>query len=246
LRTAGAERMVYAAWGSSRVIGMYLIRARVIAMLWGVPLGLGILGVTPGFAQFGGGLENPGAMGPATKQNLRSLNQPQKAEPVPPSLPGTKGPSEAAAPTTSPADMTPTEALFDAINRGDIASARDAINRGADLHGLNVLGLTPLEQSVDLGRNDISFLLLSMRDGDAASRSAIRTGAEPGNSDQADAVLRGTSARRAASRSRVSAASSTQVADDPAAEGPRLYSGDGGTPIPAAGFLGFDPGRAAR
>jgi hypothetical protein len=59
--------------------------------------------------------------------------------------------------------MEPTDALFDAINRGDIGTARDAISRGADLHGHNVLGMTPLELSVDLGRNDISFMLLSMR-----------------------------------------------------------------------------------
>ena len=59
--------------------------------------------------------------------------------------------------------MEPTEALFDAINRGDIAAARDAISRGAELNGHNILGMTPMELSVDLGRNDISFLLLSMR-----------------------------------------------------------------------------------
>jgi hypothetical protein len=216
-------------------------RARMIAMLWGVPLGFGILGITPGFAQIGG-LDNPGSMGPATKQNLRALNQPTKSEPTPPSLPGTKAPSEAAAPSASAATMTPTEALFDAINRGDAPAARDAINRGADLRGLNVLGLTPLELSVDLGRNDISFLLLSMRDGDATSRSATRTGAEPG---QADAVLRAGTAPRTASRSHVTTASA-EMDQEPVAGGSRAYSGGGGTPIPAAGFLGFDPGRTVR
>jgi hypothetical protein len=240
LRTAGAEGMLYTVGTKTGETSMYLNRARIVAIGWAVPLGLAVIGVTPGFAQVGG-LGSPGTMGPATKQNLRSLNQATKPEAVPPSLPGTKKPSEAAAPTTSPADMTPTEALFDAINRGDAAAARDAVNRGADLHGLNVLGLTPLELSVDLGRNDISFLLLSMRDGDATSRSATRTGAESG---QADAILR--AASPPAGRSRVSAASSTQVADDPVAVGPRPYSGDGGTPIPAAGFLGFDPGRTVR
>ena len=69
--------------------------------------------------------------------------------------------------------MEPNEALFDAINRGDIGAARDAISRGADLQGHNILGMTPLELSVDLGRNDISFLLLSMRAGDEkANRQA--------------------------------------------------------------------------
>jgi hypothetical protein len=117
------------------------------------------------------------------------------------------------------------------------------MNRGADMHGVNVLGLTPLELSVDLGRNDISFLLLSMRDGDATSRSATRTGTGSGGTGQADAVLRAGTAPRGAGRSRVTAASSAQTVQEPAAEEPRRYSGNGGAPIPAAGFVGFDPGR---
>ena len=74
-------------------------------------------------------------------------------------------------------DMPPTEALFDAINRGDLAAAKDAINRGADINGRNVLGLTPLDLSVDLGRNNISFVLLSLR-GEAGytTSSAARRG----------------------------------------------------------------------
>ena len=38
----------------------------------------------------------------------------------------------------SAGDLQPTDALFDAINRGDIAAARDALNRGADLNGVPV------------------------------------------------------------------------------------------------------------
>jgi hypothetical protein len=218
-------------------------RARIIAISWGVPLGLAVLGSTQGFAQMGG-LDNHNGLSEGSKQNLKSLDNAKKPEQAPPSLPGTKAPVEAAAPTTSPTDMTPTEALFDAINRGDTSAARDAVNRGADLHGVNVLGLTPLELSVDLGRNDISFLLLSMRDGDATSRSATRTGAETGGTGQADAVLR--AGPRGASRSRVAAAARGDAAEGPVAEGPTFSSGNGGTPIPAAGFVGFDPGRAVR
>src|SRR5580700_2321613 len=118
-------------------------RARIIAISWGVPLGLAVLGSTPGVAQTGG-LDNHNGLSEGSKQNLKSLDNAKKPEQAPPSLPGTKAPVEAAAPTMSPTDMTPTEALFDAINRGDTASARDAVNRGADLHGVNVLGLTPL------------------------------------------------------------------------------------------------------
>ena len=83
--------------------------------------------------------------------------------PPPPALPGAASTGSPAPANHAPVDMEPTDALFDAINRGDIATARDAISRGADLHGQNILGMTPLELSIDLGRNDISFLLLSMR-----------------------------------------------------------------------------------
>jgi hypothetical protein len=192
-----------------------------------------------------GGLDSHSGLSEGSKQSLKSLDNAKKPDKAPPSLPGTKAPVEAAAPTMSPTDMTPTAALFDAINRGDAAAARDAVNRGADMHGVNVLGLTALELSVDLGRNDISFLLLSMRDGDATSRSATRTGAETGRTGQADAILRA-NPPRGVSRSRVATAARGDAAEGPVAEGPAFSSGNGGTPIPAAGFVGFDPGRAVR
>jgi hypothetical protein len=217
--------------------------ARILAVGLLVPLALAIAGATPCFAQFGPG--NPGGgLSGASGRTMRGAEQNAGKGQVapPPVLPGTKTSPEAAAPTVAPAEMSPTEALFDAVNRGDLASARDAVNRGADMRGQNVLGLTPLELSVDLGRNDISFMLLSMRDGDATSRSAARRG---GERDQSDAVLHAGAAPRAVSRSRV-AAVSAQAPDEPVAEAARLYSGNGGTPIPAAGFLGFDSGRAVR
>jgi hypothetical protein len=220
---------------------MYLNRARIVAFSWAVPFGLAVIGTAPGFAQ--SGLGNSGGLSSGSKQNLQTLDKSAKPVAAPPSLPGTKAPIEAAQPTMSPADMTPTDALFDAINRGDTGGARDAVNRGADMQGVNVLGLTPLELSVDLGRNDISFLLLSMRDGDASSRSATRTGAESGR--QADAILRAGAAARPGGRARIAAAASRGAEDTPAS-GPPLFSGNGGAPIPAAGFVGFDSGRAVR
>jgi len=230
------------------VTRMYRSRALIFAVSWGVPFGLALIGTTPGLTQ---GLDNRNGLTEGSKQSLKSLDKNSKPVQAPPSLPGTKAPVEAAAPTMSPADMSPTDALFDAINRGDIAAARDAVNRGADMRGLNILGLTPLELAVDLGRNDISFLLLSMRDGDSSSRSATRTGTGAGGTGaggtgQADALLRGGSAPRAASRPRVAAASSGPPAEPSAGEQPRLYSGNGGAPIPAAGFVGFDPVRTVR
>src|SRR6202012_5975497 len=85
---------------------------------------------------------------------------------------GAKARSPAAPSSHAPTDLQPTDALFDAINRGDIAAARDALNHGADMNGVNVLGMTPMELSVDLGRNDISFLLLSMRGEDPGRGSS--------------------------------------------------------------------------
>lgn len=220
--------------------------ARVFTAGFVVPLGLAIIWAAPCFAQFNPGGAG-GGLGGATQRSVKGSqrgDQQTKPDVQPPVLPGTKTAPEAAAPTVSPADMTPTEALFDAINRGDLAGARDAMNRGADSHALNVLGLTPLELSVDLGRNDISFMLLSMREDDAASRATARNGVDLKGADRGG-VLRAGATPRAVSRARA-AAISADASEDTVVETPRLYSGGGGAPIPAAGFLGFDGGRAAR
>jgi hypothetical protein len=127
--------------------------------------------------------------------------------------------------------MEPTDALFDAINRGDIAAAREAVSRGADLRGQNVLGMTPLELSVDLGRNDISFMLLSLRGGeDHATRPA-------GTAETAKLPSR--QVKPVPARQAAKVAAPAPVPSQTA----RLFSGDGGTPNPNAGFLGFDAGR---
>jgi hypothetical protein len=160
---------------------------------------------------------------------------PPKAAPPPPALPGAASTGNVAPATRIPTDMEPTEALFDAINRGDIGVARDAISRGADLHGQNVLGMTPLELSIDLGRNDISFMLLSMRGGDdGRGHQGQAVAAKPSPTKQARQVAKQVQPRPAA-RVAASAPAATQTA--------RLYSGDGGAPNPNAGFLGFDSGR---
>jgi hypothetical protein len=220
---------------------MHAMSARSFVVLLGIPLGLAFVGSAPGMAQ-GDPLSSPGGVGMATQQNLKALNKPEKSDAQPPSLPGTKTSTEAAPAVVAPSDMTPTDALFDAINRGDIGAARDAVNRGADLHGTNILGLTPLELSVDLGRNDISFMLLSERGDDPAAREVARRGGETG---QGAAVLPAGGAPRVASRSRARPAAS-EIAEEPEADTSRPLSGDGGTPIPAAGFLGFGTGRALR
>ncbi len=172
--------------------------------------------------------------------------QAKPAPPPPPALPGAQTDSDRVTPAEKQAtDVPPTDALFDAINRGDITSARDAIGRGADLQGHNLLGMTPMELAVDLGRNNIAFLLLSLRAGDQGAarptKAAETSGAaKPGAAKPGAARL---SHSQRAERLPTSAVRKTAAA--PAPQTPRLFAGDGGTPIPSAGFLGFDPGRAA-
>ncbi len=171
-----------------------------------------------------------------TPRDPKSVTNPTPKTPPPPALPGAVSSGFGAAPATRPpTDMEPTDALFDAINRGDINTARDAISRGANLSGLNVLGMTPMELSVDLGRNDISFLLLSMRGADGYSASGKELAAKPQPTKQARQAPPRPTARVATSRVATSAPATSQTA--------RLFSGDGGTPNPNAGFLGFDASR---
>ena len=165
--------------------------------------------------------------------------------PAPAAIPGAKAREPVAPATRAASDMQPTDALFDAINRGDIAAARDALNRGADLNGVNVLGLTPMELSVDLGRNDISFLLLSMRgeDGGRGAR-AVAHGNAPSAAPSAPPSVRTAQTKHRSSRK----SASVQVTRDavPAATAaPKLFANDGGTPLPNVGFLGFGSRQAA-
>jgi hypothetical protein len=196
-----------------------------------------LLSALPAFAQTS--LHNA-VPGPITGANGRATQDRAAPVPTPAGVPGARAEPTEVAPADRPAaDMPPTEALFDSINRGDLAAAKEAINRGADIHGHNVLGLTPLELSVDLGRSNISFLLLSLRGGSGYSTTSgpaaparPQTPAERRAAAQADQQER----RREARAARAAAA---PVAA-PAPRTARLFAGDGGAPVPQAGFLGFD------
>jgi hypothetical protein len=188
-----------------------------------------------GLGQPGGGL---GQTGGGHSQMPRSEPEPPPL-PAPDAVPGAKARSPAAPATHAPTDLQPTDALFDAINRGDIAAARDALSRGADMDGVNVLGMTPMELSVDLGRNDISFLLLSMR-GEDTGRGSRAVG-----HDVAEGSTRGQAPTKGATVAKASAgtkalAPMTPVVPRSAAK-PKMFANDGGTPVPSVGFLGFDP-----
>ncbi|MBV8094947.1 MAG: hypothetical protein JOY71_09985 [Acetobacteraceae bacterium] len=166
----------------------------------------------------------------------------EKPKPPPPAaLPGAQtDKARVAPPDRPPGEMSPNEALFDGVNRGDIAAVRDAIDRGADLNAQNVLGLTPVELSIDLGRNDISFLLLSFRS----------SAAKPGGQPPAPVPERVASKQLRPARPEGRKVAAKQVrartAESAAPQSPRLFAGDGGTPNTAAGFLGFGAAPAVR
>lgn len=169
-------------------------------------------------------------------RNRAAAPLPQKT-PAPPALPGAQSSTAVAPPQRVPLDMPPTEALFDGVNRGDIEAVRDSLARGAELNARNILGITATELAIDLGRNDIAFLLLSMRGADRP-RSARGSA---GGSTQAVGTQAG------AQRVQGQVRPTPQPRATPArAEAPRTYPNDPGTPAPAAGFLGFDERAASR
>jgi hypothetical protein len=209
--------------------------------LRGLALGVALSAVAPSavWAQLSSPI--PGGGSPVSRMQSRVPEKPQV--PAPDAVPGDKARAPAAPSTHIAGDMQPTDALFDAINRGDIAGARDALNRGADLNGVNVLGMTPMELSVDLGRNDISFLLLSMRGEDSGrgSRAVGRGDAASDKPAKAAASVRSAAETKLAARTK---AAELPLPTRPIAA-PKLFANDGGTPLPSVGFLGFDSRSAA-
>jgi hypothetical protein len=200
-----------------------------------------------------------GPMDAGSALQRRAQQAPDTTKPEvapPPALPGAASHADQVAPATRiPTDMSPDDALFDAINRGDIVAARDALSRGAELNAQNLLGMTPMELSVDLGRNDISFLLLSYRgsdnaQGDTAQVQGAQAQGTQAQVSQAQASQAGAKPGAPARTAAKSAARATMVpvkAVVPAApQTPRLFANDGGSPVPGAGFLGFDTGRSER
>ena len=175
-------------------------------------------------APTGGPLPDPAGPGQDQAPPDPDSGKADKLEP-PPSLPGSHAAPTAVAPLDKTAtDMNPTAALFDAINRGDTIAARDALSRGADPEARNVLGLTPIDESVDLGRNDISFLLLSMRTSSATMTSSPGVSSTPG--------------KRTAPIRSLAHGGSPDVAGPNAK--PAIVAT--GVAVPSAGFLGFGGG----
>ena len=163
----------------------------------------------------GGGDDNPEA---AEARANAAANAP------PPALPGAV-PTDPDEPNSHAAlDMDPNAALFDAIDRGDLTAAKDALSRGASLHASNVLGQSPIDMSIDLSRNDITFLLLSMRNSDDSAASPGTATATVGTSTVNHLSVRPHGAGGSGDVKQAS------------------YDADavhGGSPKPEVGFLGF-------
>ena len=204
--------------------------------------------LVPAWAQTIGGMPaspqvgNPSALGSPTG-GVGPAPQVKGKSAEPEALPGSAARSDRVAPAQGTPITNPTDALFDAINRGDMGAARDAIDRGADLGGHDVLGMTPIDLSVDLGRNDITFLLLSMANGESrphrgASQQTAQTG-KPAPGHGATPGRTSTSARTTTA-ARVPAGQSAKPTAPVAIAAPRLFADDGGAPNPGVGFLGFD------
>ncbi|WP_372623469.1 ankyrin repeat domain-containing protein [Falsiroseomonas sp.] len=173
-----------------------------------------------------------------------SVRAPQQAAPqlgAAPALPGLAARRAPAPIAGDPATtLSPNDALFDAINRGDLPAARDAVARGANLGARNALGLTPLDAAVDQGRHEIAFYLLSTRDLTRAPPPPPGASALSGPPPAASAPAR----REPSAAARTAAAAIAGAAGQPATPATaRLWANDGGTPRPGIGFLGFDAGR---
>lgn len=146
---------------------------------------------------------------------------------------GSAAAQQRAEPRQAPAN--PTEALFDAINLGDLDEVRAAVAAGANIGARNVLGLTPLDLALDLGQTEIAFFLMSL--GRAPTRAQPPEPAAP----RAPVTLPPAAGRGQARPVPVPAAPAPAAAVPTAP----LWRGDGGSPVPEAGFLGFDAGRPA-
>lgn len=146
-----------------------------------------------------------------------------RAKAPPPAIPGAVSSGEAAPAGKNAAEMSPNDALFDAINRGDGGAARDAMNRGAQLDAKNVLGQTPIDAAIEANRNDITFLLLSLR-------GSAGTSGPPHATSVSAAAMR--ASLHATGHSHTPALYATTAVAHLAPPNP-------GTPNPSVGFNGF-------
>lgn len=200
-------------------------------------------------AQAQASLPGPTSMGPVVKGGS-GISAPQ---PSAPGLPGAR-PSPVVRRGPINADLlSPNDELFDAIDRGDVSAARDAIARGAELTATNAVGQTPIDASVALGRNTITFLLVTLLHANGSqitdaqgpmnmpppntlglSSKDVKAAAAPVSffSGSPPPPTAPSTHRRSRYASAGSAADGTQAPPSPG-------SYQTGAPVPSAGFVGF-------
>lgn len=152
----------------------------------------------------------------------RAEDQKKAKHAAPPSaIPGADQNSEDS--THSRLDLNPTAALFDAVNKGSSLATKEALSRGADVNARNALDQTPLDLAIDLGRNDIMFLLLSMKsynpDGRLITSAEHQTTTDKKGNKKI--IISGQAGMTRAARK-------------------VHFVSDGGHPQPGVGFLGFN------
>lgn len=192
-------------------------------------------------------LPQPTSMGPV----VQGGNGNQAGQPSVSGLPGARKSGPVQQGTIDSTLLSPNDELFDAINRGDITAARDALSRGADLGATDAVGQTPIDLSVSLARNNITFLLVTMLH---AGGGDITDAQGPMAQPPANTLGLSSKDQKAVStpvgffspppasttksvrtkRYEAAAARSTSSATTTPA-----YAGGGGSPNAAAGFVGF-------
>jgi hypothetical protein len=208
----------------------------------------------PRLAHAQANLPSPTAMGPVVKGN-NDINPDQPSQP---GLPGASRPTSVSRGTISGDMMSPNAALFDAIDRGDLAAARDAVGRGADLGATNAVGQSPIDESVSLGRNDITFLLVTLLHAEGAqitdaqgpmnapppttlglSQRDEHVAAEPVGFFSPPPNSTVTQTRKGRRYPPLPVATKSTFNPSPAPQSPPVYGDSSGAPVPASGFLGF-------
>ncbi|GAB0118089.1 hypothetical protein [Acidisoma sp. 7E03] len=195
-------------------------------------------------------LPQPTAMGPV----VQGGNGGQQAQPSAAGLPGARNSGPVKQGNIDTSLLSPDDELFDAINRGDINAARDALARGADLQAQDAVGQTPVDVSIALGRNNITFLLVTMLKAGGGDLS------EPqGPMAQPPASTLGMSAKeqkaistpvsffnpapaaaaKAKQKSRYGVAPKAPGSSSAAESATSYGAGGSGAPVPSAGFVGF-------
>ncbi|GAA5264203.1 hypothetical protein ACOSOMT5_P0623 [Acidiphilium sp. MT5] len=179
-------------------------------------------------------MPTPGA--PTIGPTMRPPSDQQAAPP--PALPGAAGADQISASSVAIDNENPTKVLFSAINHGNYAEARAAVSRGADLRAKNALDETPIQLSVELGRNDITFMLLSV----LHENRGVSTGVTlPINAASRVTTAHGRSIRRTAQRPVSMSAQRSDHENSLTMTAP-APSNPAGIAAPAKGFLGFGNG----